>query len=635
MRKLLSLYIIFALPFFANAQLAPTIQSPSPQVANLLSFESYPVELHTGIPDISLPIFSLQTRNLDVFENISMAYHPSGIKNDAPAGEIGKGWVLSASGGVIGRSVVGKLDETELQNQNPVIDDVFQYSINGSQGRFKLKLVNNQLVAEPYDYKGGKIEIDLQITNNTIVGIVLFDPSGLKYIFDAPESQEYRGPNNQPVISYNGAFYLTSVSDQNNNIILQYTYNDRATVVNPPSVSQSYRQRASIIAPGFGTIVFQYTPSNTYVNPVDLLDKVILRDVFGNTIKEAIIRRDKLEISSGSGLQKDIYLFEYQNALLPGGAVASFDAYGYPNYKPFCSLDASTNFNGSEFGTAPDYCTNGVLRRIIYPTGGNITFNFESNTYVKIKSAEIVDNSTSPPTITYKNVPDPNPVDGYNHPYRAEYYLDTPLQNYIFLAGDTNQRNFTVTTAGKYLLAATAVYTPPTGNGSQNPDPLSPLHPQNNPPSFSLYRSSGQLIGVIDRNMAKANRCYGQAFELTAGSYYILPSVILNGWQGNVSITKTEPNPNGPKFEYGGGIRIQSITYRDKNQEVVRQLNYSYNFFENSLQQYSSGFSVAGNEILSSVNTNGREAITYKNVRVSDSQNGWTDYEFTAGDDYP
>lgn len=633
MRKLISLYIVFALPFFVNAQLTPTIQSPSPQVANLLSFESYPVELHTGIPDISLPIFTLQTRNQEVFENISMSYHPSGIRKDAPAGEIGKGWVLS-SGGVIGRTVYGELDELGMQNDFILFNDVFEYTIPGSQGRFKLKKENNQLKAYPYDYRGEKIEIDLEIVNNKIIAITIYSAQGLKYHFDQTEAKEYAMPFPAPHLEYFSAFYLTIVSDQNNNTLLQYTYNNRLAHPNNSPIGYSYKQKASIVSPGFGSILFQYQQGSSYPDPLQKVDKVILKDVFGNTIKEATIRLDKLEISSGLGIEKETYSLKYENASLPGGATASFDKFGYPNYKPFCSVGNNYNVDGFLYGTAPDYCTNGVLNRIDYPTGGSVHFRFESNTYMRLKTETMLDSSTTPPKVKYRYVPDINPEDPYTHPYLQEYYIDTPLQTFFFIPGFNPSSSFTVSSTGTYLLSATATYTQPPGNGNLNPDPLAPLNPSSVRPEFTLYRSNGQVVGIINQDMAKDKRCYGQAFELTAGSYYISSSTVLNGWNGTVTLTKTEPNPNAPKFEYGGGIRIQSITFRDKLSNVVRQLNYSYNYTDPALQNGSSGIAAIGNDPEAGTYNDNRYPITYKNVRVSDSQNGWTDHVFSAGDDF-
>jgi hypothetical protein len=81
---------------------------PSANAASLGKYGDYPVSHHTGVPDISIPIYSVQEGDLSM--PISLSYHASGIKVDDVASWVGLGWSLIA-GGVITRSVVGAPDE--------------------------------------------------------------------------------------------------------------------------------------------------------------------------------------------------------------------------------------------------------------------------------------------------------------------------------------------------------------------------------------------------------------------------------------------------------------------------------------------------------------------------------------------
>ncbi|MEB2774651.1 BACON domain-containing protein [Algoriphagus sp. D3-2-R+10] len=81
---------------------------PSANAASLGKYGDYPVSHHTGVPDISIPIYTVQEGDLSL--PISMNYHASGIKVDEVASWVGLGWSLNA-GGVITRSVVGAPDE--------------------------------------------------------------------------------------------------------------------------------------------------------------------------------------------------------------------------------------------------------------------------------------------------------------------------------------------------------------------------------------------------------------------------------------------------------------------------------------------------------------------------------------------
>ncbi|HEY4654092.1 MAG TPA: hypothetical protein VIH22_06240, partial [Cyclobacteriaceae bacterium] len=85
----------------------PPVIPPSPDAASLGKYGGTPVGLHTGIPNISIPLYTIKTSRLEV--PISISYHAGGVKVSEIASWIGLGWSLQA-GGVITRSVVGKPD---------------------------------------------------------------------------------------------------------------------------------------------------------------------------------------------------------------------------------------------------------------------------------------------------------------------------------------------------------------------------------------------------------------------------------------------------------------------------------------------------------------------------------------------
>jgi YD repeat-containing protein len=84
----------------------PKFQSPN--AAALGKFGDTPVGYHTGVPEISVPIFTVQEGDLSV--PISLAYHSNGIKVDEVASHVGLGWSLIA-GGSIARTIMGGPDE--------------------------------------------------------------------------------------------------------------------------------------------------------------------------------------------------------------------------------------------------------------------------------------------------------------------------------------------------------------------------------------------------------------------------------------------------------------------------------------------------------------------------------------------
>jgi hypothetical protein len=80
----------------------------SPNAASLGKFVDIPVNYHTGIPQINIPIYTIKDGSLQL--PISLSYHAGGIKVAETASWVGTGWALNA-GGVITRTVRGIPDE--------------------------------------------------------------------------------------------------------------------------------------------------------------------------------------------------------------------------------------------------------------------------------------------------------------------------------------------------------------------------------------------------------------------------------------------------------------------------------------------------------------------------------------------
>jgi len=84
------------------------VDVPSPTAATLGKFGDVPVSLYTGVPDISIPIFTAQGRTFSL--PIVLRYHAGGIRVEEIGGWAGLGWTLEA-GGTITRTVRGLVDE--------------------------------------------------------------------------------------------------------------------------------------------------------------------------------------------------------------------------------------------------------------------------------------------------------------------------------------------------------------------------------------------------------------------------------------------------------------------------------------------------------------------------------------------
>ena len=94
----------------------------APVTAAFTRYGDIPVDLSTGVTNISIPIYTLNERGFNI--PISISYHASGIKVNDVASPVGLGWTLNA-GGVITRTVMGLKDE-----QLDIIDGSGQHTFS-------------------------------------------------------------------------------------------------------------------------------------------------------------------------------------------------------------------------------------------------------------------------------------------------------------------------------------------------------------------------------------------------------------------------------------------------------------------------------------------------------------------------
>lgn len=225
-----------------------TKSPPSPEVANLGKYGDIPVGLRTGTMSYSIPIYTIQLKELSV--PISIDYHSSGIKVNELASSVGLGWALNA-GGVVTSSINGYDDLTHngwrtgqfmfpqnlgipfktdgwdpyLVSDNWMTDphydmllkattgefdsepDLFFYNFIGQSGKFVLDTAGNVL---PIPFNKKKI----QISQN---GCIIIDESGNVFEFNAVEntttmSQQFGGNPSLAPGSTGYSFHLSKIS---------------------------------------------------------------------------------------------------------------------------------------------------------------------------------------------------------------------------------------------------------------------------------------------------------------------------------------------------------------------------------------------------------------------------------------
>jgi hypothetical protein len=240
MKKIIILSILIFIHFFKSAaQQVPTIIPPSPQAQAFMRYGEIPVDYSTGVPGISIPLYTLKEKKLEL--PISISYHASGIKVNDVASEVGLGWVLNR-GGMISRTTYEQPDEestgqktysnaselltavatiapvyksscncysgidnlndyfnSNFINQDP-LRDRFNYCLpNGTSGVFIFDYLNqNNIITLPF--RPLKIEKtastinpiypEITTTHLRIVSFKITDENGIKYTFKSYNSQK-------------------------------------------------------------------------------------------------------------------------------------------------------------------------------------------------------------------------------------------------------------------------------------------------------------------------------------------------------------------------------------------------------------------------------------------------------------
>lgn len=182
-----------------------TVIPPSPASQQFQRYGDHTVSHYTGVPDISIPIYTIKAGDITV--PIYLSYHASGTQlDDLQYGNtIGLGWTLQA-GGMVSRTVKGHPDEfasARATDGYPNYDntyyemrdieegftdneyDQYSFSFLGRSGKFMDILYGG-------GYKKFKLKYDqLKLEEGPLYSnpIVIKDESGLRYVFGETEVQ--------------------------------------------------------------------------------------------------------------------------------------------------------------------------------------------------------------------------------------------------------------------------------------------------------------------------------------------------------------------------------------------------------------------------------------------------------------
>jgi YD repeat-containing protein len=263
--------LLSAMPFLAFsvfAQNSPGLKSftpPGPTASALGKFGETPISLYTGVPSISVPLYSVKSGDLEL--PISLDYHAGGIKVEEVASWVGLGFSLNA-GGTITRSIRGLPDDAQngyfntrastsalgekyIDNPTPTTSygsfegngesedissfeqilgqikdgepDVFYFNFGKYQGKFFMN-AEGQFVAIPVQ----AIKIEYQTNSAGVMRWQITTPDGVKYIFGTtldsdPVRTAIEMNQNTSGNNLTSWYLLEILSPYNNRIDLSYT----------------------------------------------------------------------------------------------------------------------------------------------------------------------------------------------------------------------------------------------------------------------------------------------------------------------------------------------------------------------------------------------------------------------------
>lgn len=124
MKKILISWL--ALFFAANAisqinenNKLPTFAPTSPKSYEFLKYGEIPVGKYTGVPSVSVPLYTISAKGLEI--PIRLSYHSNGFKVNEEAGWTGLGWSLEGGGAIV--QIVNSFDDFENPYSNRSMPD--------------------------------------------------------------------------------------------------------------------------------------------------------------------------------------------------------------------------------------------------------------------------------------------------------------------------------------------------------------------------------------------------------------------------------------------------------------------------------------------------------------------------------
>lgn len=585
--------------------------SPVPSVSSMASYVNTPVSLSTGVPDISLPLFTLPTGNKNLDLSVTLNYHVYNSGRNKRGSEVGLGWSMF-KGGVVSKENVNDPDE-KYQNASSYdykknkFDDIYYYNFPGNSGKFKIvrDTINNTFRVNNLSGDNLKIEYTRDSNMATLIlnSFTITDTKGFKYVFSDYSIARFdvRLSNG---FNYRSAFYLTKIIDENNTEIANFTYEKKSKYGGYQSLVLLYQYcKLKTISTRYGKITFE----NVFNEDVETFDKnedpYKIKTISQWDKSSHLISRYSFDFSnhwdrasqleSVSRLDKDLKEIEKRTFYYSNESVNNYGPLSDPNkYGDYlCSLD-TRSINPKYFVSA--------LKSMTLPEGGLVEYNFEAGeVYANKANSQLSYNYIDDPEYQYLKVVDSINFDTHT---TRNYTFQVPQKKLYRLIFNVNETYVIKNMHGDIIIT----------------------------PTYELFNSAGKKMDNYQK------QCFDvPLYDLPADTYTIKISGNGNGSLTNYAIFHAD-GPNRNSY-YTKVPRIKNIKYYDANRIVKKTIAYNYDLFTDSN-------SSSGKMFINETCTHGEDIdfddryIIYTNVKEiygePSSNLGYTQHYFKTLDDY-
>ncbi|GGH10523.1 hypothetical protein FAZ19_01180 [Sphingobacterium alkalisoli] len=159
----------------------PIVIPPSPTTVEFLRYGEHPVSHFTGVPDITIPIFTIQEGDITV--PITMKYHASGFRAHEADGHTGMGWTLH-TGGFFSKEIRGFPDELSIMDVPDAGPGIFLPGYPGKPDYERLKYLHTK---GSFMGHNGPVPVDTEFD----IYSVNFLGKSLKYLYDSNNSEYF------------------------------------------------------------------------------------------------------------------------------------------------------------------------------------------------------------------------------------------------------------------------------------------------------------------------------------------------------------------------------------------------------------------------------------------------------------